>query len=323
MVPPGLLRPRTVGEILDASFQLYRRHFARALLAATIVSLPTLILSALYAGEAGKVMHDYMDWAMSYGQKQAAGHFDFQEYWGELMGQVGRLQVIALLGAVLQSASRGGATAVMALITWYAATGAPMPGAWTLVRRSLPRIPSIVFMNFVTWQVAGMFACCLPITIFVLALTMPAPAVMMLERGKLEARARAAAARRGAVPRLLLLCTLVQAAICFDGLVRSLTLSFHGRTLARGSLVVFYLWCFLSFFVSAITVACLYAGGMAEATGFADVSLAPAFWAQHYAEVAVLPVLGASVTLWYLDLRTRREGIDMVPLAETVAEAQA
>ena len=39
------LRPRTVGELLDGSFFLYRRYFGRFLLVATVVSLPALILA--------------------------------------------------------------------------------------------------------------------------------------------------------------------------------------------------------------------------------------------------------------------------------------
>jgi hypothetical protein len=274
----------------------------------------------VYAGDAGRAVRDYLDWALSYAQK-SGNDFNFEQYWGEWMGQVGRLQLFALISAFLQSASRGGAMAVMALITWYAATGAPMPGAWTLVKRAWPRIPAIVIANFAAWQVAGVFACCPPIMLFLLALSMPSSAVMTLERGRLETSARAAAARRSGFVRLMLVCTLVQLAMCLDGLVRSLTLSFHGPALARASLMAFFLWCFVTFFVSGISAVCLFGGAMLESTGFADMSLAPAFWAQHYAEVAILPVLGAGVTLWYIDLRTRREGIDMAPLPATVAES--
>ena len=36
------------------------------------------------------------------------------------------------------------------------------------------------------------------------------------------------------------------------------------------------------------------------------------FWLNHYCEVVFLPIVGISVTLWYVDLRVRREAADLI-----------
>ena len=46
-------------------------------------------------------------------------------------------------------------------------------------------------------------------------------------------------------------------------------------------------------------------------------SWAAVFWLQHYAEVIFHPVLGLGYVFWYFDLRTRREGLDLLAAPET------
>ena len=43
------------------------------------------------------------------------------------------------------------------------------------------------------------------------------------------------------------------------------------------------------------------------------------FWLNHYCEVLFLPVVGISITLWYVDLRVRREAADLVEGEITLA----
>ena len=56
MAPGPDLRPRTVGELLDGSFFLYRRYFGRFLIVATAVSLPTLIVAGVTAEQSTEIL---------------------------------------------------------------------------------------------------------------------------------------------------------------------------------------------------------------------------------------------------------------------------
>ena len=306
-MPSGLdLRPRTVGELLDSSFTVYRRRFWTLLTAVTLVSLPTLIGAALYAEPAAQAITGYFEWAYSWQQK--GSDFDTEQYFAEWMDQYSRLTPMILLTTLFQALSRGGALAIGAMAAWYAVRRLGIPPAWPLVREALPRIPAVILCQFLITQVFGMTVCCLPLYVIVMAMMAPAPAVMMIERGQLETALRGFISRQGPVIGWATRLTLLPLALSFDGIVRSFALSFHAPTVGRGTLFVFFLFMFVTLFVTGVTAAAQGISSLLGATDFATL-----FWAQHYAEVLVLPVTGIGTALWYLDLRSRREGLDLIP----------
>ena len=135
------LRPRTVGELLDGSFFLYRRYFGRFLIVATIVSLPTLIVAGLTAEQSTEVLRDAFESAFENARHPET---DFMKAMSKQPAMDPKFQVMSLLATALQSLSRGAATAAMAVATAYAVRRETMPGAREIVRRALPRMPAAV-----------------------------------------------------------------------------------------------------------------------------------------------------------------------------------
>lgn len=300
MASPSDLRPRTVGELLDGSFFLYRRYFGRFLIVATVVSLRALVIAGLTAKESTDVLRDA--WQNMVDSVRHPKTDPFEAFREQLDLNV-RIQIVAFVSAILQSFSRGAAVATMAVATWAAVNRLPMPGARGILRSALPRLPGAA-LAFVAQSAIGMalgpLVCCLPLVIIVTVLLTPVPAIVMFEQGALEQ------SLRSRLPRgplgLAVKAVALPAAQVIDGTLRGFTLGWHAGTIARGTSYVFFVMLFVSFFVSAIAwvVAELFESGAAW------------FWMQHYCEVVFLPVVGISVTLWYVDLRVRREAADLL-----------
>lgn len=284
------LRPRSVGEILDASFALYRRRFGSLLLATTVLSIPALVFAALIAGPSGEAFQQYMGSASDYfrqtihdGGRPTRAQ---QEAMEAVLANSKDVWIFGAISALLQAMSRGAATAVGAVAAWCALGRTPFPSAWRLVRSSLPLLGASTAVHLVLaigWLLSG--ACCvtLPFVIVVAVILAPASAVMWVERRQLAAPPglRWILAGGSAVSR------------CIE-------LSLHGRTIARGT------WCIAVSvtFVSAVV-------GVATAAAYvASSSFAVLSVINHFAEVVFLPVPGIAFALWYADLRVRREGLD-------------
>jgi len=301
------LRPRTVGELLDGSFFLYRRYFARFLLVATIVSLPALVMAGLTAKMSGDALRDYFQ--STYDSLRV----DKPPTLGDAFSRFGtsaRFQVFMLLGALLQSLSRGASVAMMAVATAAAISGERMPRAREILRRGLPRAPGAI-LAYVSQATMGAamvpLLCCLPVMIVVTVLLTPVPALVMFERGPIELEIRRRAP--SGVPGTLVRALLLPPAQVIDATLRSFVLGWHAATIARGTAYVFFVLTFVGVFVSGV------AGTFAGLFG----SEALFFWLNHYCEVLFLPVVGISVTLWYVDLRVRREAADLVEGEITLA----
>ncbi len=296
MAPGPDLRPRTVGELLDGSFFFYRRYFGRFLLLATIVSLPTLVLAGVTAENAADVLRDALQSSLDSIRHPKA---DPLEVLGEQLALNLRAQTYGLIGTLLQAVSRGGAIAVMAVVTCAAVQRRPIPGVRDALRRAAPRIPAAILAYASQATLGILLACCMPLGIVALVLVTPVPAIIMFEVGGTER------AIRRMLPQgplgLLLKALLLPPAQVVDGTLRSILLSWHAATIARGTAYVFFVGLFVMFFVGAVT----------SAVAAALDSSAAWFWLNHYCEVLLLPIVGISVTLWYIDLRVRREAADL------------
>ncbi|MCE9637982.1 MAG: hypothetical protein K8T90_19960 [Planctomycetes bacterium] len=292
------LRPRTVGEILDASFHLYRQRFGPLLLASTILSIPTLAASVLLSDGAGAALGDYMTAAMRYMEASGSSGGKFSPAMTEalngMMAQARDVQLYTILSSVFQSVSRAGGCLAGAMIAFAAVRHEPTPSGWTMVRGSLGKLATGSAIHLFAALVGAFCAICLPIPIFVGVLIAPACAALVAETGPREQ-----AVTEWRVAPLRWLARPDAAGI--DVAVRCFSLSMHGMTLVRGSFLVPV----VLFFVTAIVTV------LSVGAGFVAKSWGVWFVAQHYAEVLFLPVIGIAFALWYLDLRVRREGIDL------------
>jgi hypothetical protein len=287
---PADLRPRTVGEILDASFVLYRRSFGSLLLACTILSIPTLLVAVILARPAGDAFTGYVEAAFEYAKSSARDQGRVSRQTTEAVRRMLEssldVQIWSSLSALLQSLSRGGACLVGAIAARAAITGEPLPGPWALVRQSLPALAAATALQLlVTLVTLATSLCCvlLPVAVVFGAALTPACAVVLLERP---------GEGRGVWGRTV--------AGVGAGVSRSLRLSWHGMTIVRGSTFVMIVLVLVSTVVGAASIA-----GYALSSSFAVP-----FALQHYAEVLFLPVIGGGFALWYYDLRVRREGAD-------------
>ena len=279
--------------MLDGSFFLYRRHFGRFLLVATVVSIPTLLAAAFTASMAADLVREAMERIFEAASKPGDPLAQLKE---NLAAQAS-IMPLSLMQSAFQAISRGGATAVMTVATVLAVNQRPMP-VWTaLLQRSAPRIGgavvALLFQNLVLLSLAW----CLPVFAVVAVVMAPMPVLVVLERGSAE---RALRARWDA--RRWLLLPVLPFAQALDSGVRAFVLSAHAPSLGRGTMFFFFVYTFVTLFVSGGAVAAWSIFG-------SDVVL---YWLNYYLEVLFLPALGIATALWTLDLRARREGADLL-----------
>lgn len=296
------LRPRTVGEILDASFVLYRKRFGALLLASTVLSIPTLVAAVLLSEGAGEALGGYLSAGVRYVEASGSSGGRVSpavtKALSTMMDQARDVQVYTLISAGFQALSRAGACLAGALIAFAAVQRRPTPTGWAMVRGSLPKLVAATGIQVAAALVGAMCAICFPIPIFVGTLVAPVCALMIAETGPQQA----AVARWGFAP---LRWAVLPFACAIDAIGRTFTLSMHGMTLLRGT----FLMSVVLFFVSAIVSV------LSLAAGFVASSMGVWYVANHYAEVLFLPVIGIAFALWYVDLRVRREGLDLTEQA--------
>jgi preprotein translocase subunit SecG len=299
--PTPDLRPRTVGEILDASFQLYRKRFGTLLLACTILSVPSLAAAVLLSHGAGDAFGDYLGAAMRYFEAAGSSHRNspaMRDALNKMLAQATEVQIYGLASTALQALSRGGACIAGAIVTFAAVRREPTPGAWATVKLSVGRLVPATGVHLFLAVVTGMCALCLPVPILAAAVLAPACAALVAETGPMETSVRSwsfGPARAVVAPF----------AAFVDVFGRSFSLSMHGMTIVRGTTAVSLVLLFVTTLVSAVSLA----GGLVAK------SFGVWFVLQHYAEVMFLPVIGIAFSLWYLDLRVRREGLDLTEAA--------
>ena len=291
------LKPRTVGELLDAAFFVYRRQFARLLLVAVIVSLPALAVAAVYSGDAAAAVRDW--WAMLMDSSRRNHGGDFTTAISDSMKAVEKIQPFLMLSAFLQSTERAAGVVTMSFVAAAAVRRESCPPIGTLFRQAAPRLAAAILVQVVLDTVLGYcITCCLPIGFMLAVLFACTTVSIATDRGPLETSLRASVPAPVRWP-------LLPFAQAIDGIVRSARLSANGPALARGTLFLF----FLMTFVGIAGAAAMAIGGIFAGTSGAW------FWAQHCAEAICLPVWGLGIGLWYTDLRVRREGLDLAVAA--------
>ena len=290
------LKPRTVGELLDGAFNIYRRQFARLALLSLIVSLPALVVATLLAGDAAAAARS---WYNAIAESARTNRGDFETAMRDSMNAASTLQPFAILSSVLQSIARAGGVVTMSLVAAAAIRRERAASVGAVLRAALPRLPSALGVQVVAdYFLSTCLVCCAPLGIVLMVFLCSAGAAIALERGPLESAARAAfpaALRWAAIPF----------AAALDGVVRSVQLHLNGFTLARGTMFVFFLLSFVG--IVNLGVAALATVFVSTAGGW--------FWAQHYSEALIGPVWGLGIALWFHDLRVRREGADLAVTA--------
>ena len=290
------LKPRTVGEILDAAFNVYRGQFARLALVALVAALPALVVATLFAGDAAAAARS---WYGMITESARTNRGDFNRSLQDSLEAAYKLQPFAILSSVLQSIERATCVTAMSFVAAAAIRRESAGSAGAILRAALPRVfPAICVQIVADYFLGSCLGCCPPVGIAFAVFLCCTACAIALERGPLETAARAsmpAPIRWAAVPF----------AAALDGIVRSVRLHLHAPTLARGSLFLFFLLSFVGIVnLSAIALATIF---VSTAGGW--------FWAQHYSEALVGPVWGLGVACWFHDLRVRREGADLAVAA--------
>jgi hypothetical protein len=287
------LKPRTIGELLDAAFTVYRHDFVRLLLAAVIVSIPAVLLAALTAREVAEAMRD----AERMMQKALVPNTaDPLKPLQTVFSAYGKLAWPSLLAIVLQAISRAGAALMMAPVAAAAIRREACPSLGTTLRATLPRLAPAILLELVfDFSFSTSIFCCPPLG-FVGIVLAAAPALLVLEKGRLETRARAA------MPGFLA-ALVAPFAACIDVFARGARLSWSASAIGRSLGYVGALIAFVWVFTAAVTLP----------LSLTTKDSGHWFWVQHCAEIPLLPVLGIGRALWYFDLRARREGADLEP----------
>jgi hypothetical protein len=290
------LRPRTVGELLDAAFFVYRSQFARLLLVAVVVSLPGVLSATLLAEDASAASAAFLDKTL---ENMSRRDGDFVASFQRSLEANALIQPYLLLSSVMQAFARSAGIVTMSFVAAAALRRARAPGLGALLRASAPRIPAAFLTQILIDNVTGIcLPCCPPVGICLLALFGCTVVAIAEGPGPMEG------ALRRALPAWI--AWIPQPFVAaLDGVVRSVHLSANAHALMRGMGFFSLLLLFLSVvFGSATAVATLASG-----------SKGAWYWAQSYAEALFLPVWGLGVSLWYADLRARREGADLVAAA--------
>jgi len=289
------LAPRTVGELLDAAFFVYRRGFARLLLVTLLVSLPALVVAVLFADDAANALRSWWG-VLTEGMHPKPGDDAFSAFRLSMQANA-KIQGIAFLMGLLQAFERSAGVVTMSVVAAAALRREAFPSIGRVFRESLPRIPAAVLAQFVLDHIIGCFACCFPVAIVFQVLTCCTTAAIATERGSTEKSAHGAPA--------VVRWAVVPFAAAIDGAARSVKLTWNGPTIGRGTALLFILLMFVGIADGvAMGLGALLAG---RSGGW--------FWAQHCAEALVLPAWGLGVCFWFADLRARREGADLEPVA--------
>jgi len=286
------LKPRTIGELLDGAFNLYRGQFSRLALVGIVVSVPAVVIAAIFASDAAAALRAYTRML-----EDGAAHpsSDPMQQFRLMFDAMGKLMPISVLAFGLQALTRAATAVAMALVVGSAMRRERAAPAGALLRASLRFLaPAFVLQVVYDMSVSQLSFCCPPIGLWLAVVLTPAPAILVLERGPIASRLAAS------VPPFLRVL-LWPFAACADALGRSAALSWQGTILGRGIAFLTFLLGFLLIFESVATV---------PFSVFAPDS-GHWYWVQHCAEAVLLPLVGLGRALWYFELITRREGADL------------
>lgn len=269
------LRPRTVWDILDDAFDLYRARFALLAGVSAVACIPALIVSlALSVGPFLRMVRAAA--RTSHGASDAFAAALFQ-----LMG-------VGLLAWLLLYIAQFVQTGVICVIVegrLSSGTDYHIFAAW---RRMLPRLPALLFSALISGLLSGGATLTGAVGELLLAPILAyQPQAILLERQSIAGGFRRSAALGG------------------HGYGKSLGLILISRLLA---FLLGNSLCLLAVFLLA-----LFPAGDTNGDQFADAGRGFVLFAlgAGLAIVLVAPLLGIASTLLYYDLRVRREGIDI------------
>lgn len=289
------LKPRTIGEILDAAFNVYRGQFARLALAGILVSIPAVVIAAIFSKDAAAALRSYTTMMEDYATHPQSDPFAQMKLVFDAMGQLVPISVLAFALLALSRATVAVAMARVADAALSRELAAPVGG---LLRGSLRFVvPAFVIELLFDMSVSQLTCCCPPLGLWLAVVLLPAPAILVLERGPLAQRLASAPA----VVRV----PLWPFAACIDTVSRAVTLSWQAAIVGRAIAFLTFLIGFLMIFESAATTPLSV---LAPDSGHW-------YWVQHCAEAVLLPLVGLGRALWYFELRVRREGADLAVAA--------
>jgi hypothetical protein len=285
------LRPRTGTEIVDASFQLYRRHFRALLTVNAIVYAPYVILEYIFRGEL------YGDVAPS-----------------------AALLLVPLVGLMIGSFSE--AAIVLAVSNSYL-QGEPDPTA--ALRGTLRRFGTILIAVFLKYlliglsMIVGLFVIMFPLVFLLIAVRGVIPADDLVLAGALGLLA-GVIALLGALPIVLYVFAryfAVPATVILEGLGvgaglgRSADLSKDFKRKVCGTLALPY----VLLIIIQLTVMFV----AEQLPGPAILS----FLVTQLPSLVLTPILAVIATLLYYDARIRKEGFDIEVMAAELGSADS
>ncbi len=209
------LRPLGIGEILDGSFTLYRRHFVSMFLTALIPQIPLVVWSGIYGFWASGVS------SLTGGIPTLGGGSGALLVAVLVLSPVVLLSTVVAFGAVVFQFSR-------------AYTGTPV-GTREALRRGMKQVLPLTAALIVAWLmvVMGFIFCVVPGIMAALACFAVVPAVVLERRGPIEAIERSFQLIRNAWLEVFLVVLVVWLITTLPGMAVGM-LSLVGVVVAKG-----------------------------------------------------------------------------------------
>lgn len=169
-MPTTALRPRSVTEIVDASFQIYRAHFGPLVLCSAIAYLPSILLQLLLGAAPDTIA---------------------------ALGMAGTA-IMSFIGAIAGMLSYGLMAAVITVCGSQAYLGEPVD-VGAAVRRALPRIGAVIGVSFLVGlaTMLGLILFIVPGIIMAARYFASTPALVLEDLGPTDAMRRSAELSNG------------------------------------------------------------------------------------------------------------------------------
>ena len=293
------LRPRGVGELVDAAFQIYRKHWWTLVKTAGLFLLPFGLISSVLQALIGSNMTSNLNgFTYQTGGLSAA----YSQMFSGLLPSLTLYMAVIVLQLIAYMINDAAMTkqAADVCLGETPTTGS----AWRAVRARLGTVlGASLLSNLIIYGVGIVTCCCLGLgaLVFFVFLALVMPAVML------------------------------ESASAGKSIGRSFSLVQKGFWHACGVLVVLYLILLIPTFLISLTLQMLVSGSSLfsptpfTARAISDTAQALIYFASILVGVILAPLQGIGKTLIYLDLRVRHEGYDleraMLSLAEATVDA--
>ncbi len=270
--------PMTVGQILDRTFNLYRRNFVRYVTITALVYIPIALIATIIMST---LLTSFVEWAESAKESQGAGateEFDFAMF-GQLMASVYATLIFLQLGQEFSKAAlaKGVSESYMAR---EARVGDAMRA---LLRRGV--VVFIAFIVVLVVTVVGMMACFVPGVFCWLWFMLTTQVIVVEKRGPFAAMARS----------------------------KRLVAGNMGKAFGLGLL----LW-LITMIVGGMFGQLGQAIGQAVLPDGPTEQVVISQLAQALGQILALPIVAIAMILFYYDLRIRKEGFDLEMLAQSL-----